>query len=228
MKNIRNKFLKLNKAKRILLIVLSVILLLSAILFTNNLIIESKLKNPDKVTEELLKTFYTEKSNSKMAKVILGQDSNKYFKNLEKDLYTKVYNQLKFLGDAPVIEGEDIIKIANEYSEGNMKLLKRVKEYKIESKMEVDGGYSYTVNIIPADLTYIYDIKNVCIQKEERDYPEDNYKTLINYYCTKEAMKEDSNKNGAETLVTIVVKKDKKGHYIPTQESLNTLLAVAI
>lgn len=214
------------KSKKIILIVLSIILLLSVCVFIKNKHSENIVKNPDKAINELLNVFYTDNYNQIAANILLNKNSNEYFESLRKELYSRVYNQLKELGTENVIENEDIVKIANEYADENLELLKRVKDFKIEDKAEIENGYLFTISITPDNLSQIYDLKNTCIQKETKAYKESNYQALINYYCAKEAMKAKTSGSGTANIITITLTKNKKGYYIPDQESLTKLLSV--
>lgn len=225
-KNFNNKITK--KTKIITYIILGVILVLSAILFTNNTIMISKLKDADNATEILLDTFYSKKYDKRIAKVLLNKDSQEYFNELENDLYSKVYNSLKNLGDQSLIEGKDAVSIAKEYSSSSLTLLKRVQKYSIIENTEIEDGYSYTVKILPENLSYIYDLKNTCISKKIKEYKNEKLNEAISYYCSIDAINAGTTVKGAEVIVNIEMIKNDKGYYVPTEKSLNTLLAAVL
>lgn len=224
------KKIQINKTtKKIILCVLCLILGCSAFIFISNKIADKKLQDPEYSVNQLLDIFYGDKQNKRAEKVLLSdKTSEEYFNDLEKDLYDRVYDSIKDLGDEVLIDETDGKTVAKNYASRSVGMLKKVKKYEIKEGVKTEDGYIYTVEITPENLLYIYDIKNTCVVKKQGEYPEENYKTLINYYCSAEAMKESTDDIGASSVVTITLKKDKKGHYVPTKDSLNALLSVVV
>lgn len=221
--------MKINKKiKIIILSILSIILIISIYFFCVNLNNKKILKNPEKTTNELLNAFYGNKYNKKVVSVLLDKSGNTYFKEIEENLYDKVYESLKEYGEEKIIENENIVTIAKEYSKENLKLLKRIKNFKIQDKVEIEDGYNFTIKITKEDLSDVYTIRNECISKKQNEYPEEKYNLVINYYCSKESLKEKESDKTIDKLITITVKENEKGYYIPTSDSLNTLLSAAM
>ena len=221
------KKIDLTKKNKICIIcILGSILICSLGLFISNMIYESKLKNPETVAKETLKIFYEDKYNKKMAKFILNKDSDKYFEEIEKDLYSRVYNSIKVLGDEELIEGQDAVKVAKDYSHKNIELLKTIDNYSIENSINNNDSYIYTIKVYPKDLSNVYTEKNDCILNESIAYPEANYQTIINYYCTNKSLTNDLKNQENPITINITLNKDKKGFFRPTEDSLKTLLSV--
>lgn len=221
------KNINLTKKNKICVICILVCILLCSLgLFISNQIQESRLKNPDKVMNEILKIFYEDKYNSKMAKIILNKDANKYFEDIEKDLYTRVYNSVKYMGDEKILEDKDVVTIAKEYSNKNIALLKQIDKYSIDSSIDSNNEKIYTIKVYPKDLSEMYAKKNECIIHETKAYPEENYKQIINYYCTTKSLNGTFEDTKEPEILNITLKKNKKGYYIPTEESLNSLLEI--
>lgn len=221
--------LKISKERKILIMVMAITLLaISLTLFVKHINVQNKLTNSEKAVDNLLNIFYTEKYDKEVAEVLLDKPYDEYFNELKQDLYSRVYNSIKDLGDGKIVENEDAVTIANNYSSESVSLLKRVKSYKITKTIETSDGYLYTIVVLPENLAYIYDVKNTCISKKMKEVKEEIYRTAINYYCSTEGMKQSTDEKGAEVVVNIEMKKNQKGYYIPTKESLNTLLSVVL
>ena len=229
------EMLKTDKQKLIILIVCIVILISSIVYFCMKKSTMGKLKDEDQAIVMLLDTFYGDEVDKTVSEVMLGKNKDKYFQKIKEDSYDVVYDQLKVLGEGVLVNNRNAKQIANNYTEASMDILKKVSKVKVAKKEKVDNGYRFRVEITPANLNDAYKKGNDCAaslitktQKEDPNFAEiDGYQYAIYYDCMAEGMKGVSSGKGEKTTVNVVMKKNKKGQFIPTKESLKSLLSAA-
>lgn len=228
--------IKASKTKKIALCFCTFVLIGAITVFAIGKISSNKLKNPDKAIDNLLAVFYTNDYNENIAKELLGGKTTKeYFGELKQNSYDAVYNSLKGLGEGTLIDGKDAVTIANDYTDASVNLMKKVKKYTVAEKQEIDGGYRFTIKVVPANLNDIYGQANECAanltEKIKNEDPQlaslDGHEYAIYYYCITKGMNDGGKEEGAEQTISVIMKKNEKGKYIPDESSLLALISAS-
>lgn len=223
-----------NKTVKIIVAISCSILLIGAIvlfIFSKN--IENKTKNPDEAVNNLLATVYTTKYDNNVAKKLLGKTHDEYFEELRKNGYDSIFSQLSTLGEDSLVNGKNATDISEAYTNASINLIKKVKEYSITDKQEIENGYQYTIKIVPTSLEAVYKESNDCavdwIYEIQTNHPliaeKEGYQAAAYYYCIAEAMNKDIEDKGKETTVNIIVKKNENNEYIPDAASVLALIS---